>query len=142
MPYKNPEQEQEYKKRYNKQWRLNHPESHKEYVKTHREQVRISDRKYCQTHRELRALSWKNWYHSPKGRTLWKKRKNKRKRDLGWVELNYYFKGAVGHHINKEYVIYIPEELHNSVHHNVWTGQGMAEINDKAFEWLGVSIFR
>ena len=32
--------------------------------------------------------------------------------------------------------MYIPEELHNSIFHNIWTGKGMDEINRRVFEWL------
>ncbi|GAH21833.1 unnamed protein product, partial [marine sediment metagenome] len=50
---------------------------------------------------------------------------------------NKPFKDSHGHHINKKCVIYIPKDLHTSVSHNVWTGEGMNAINNVAFRFLG-----
>lgn len=77
----------------------------------------------------------KKYSQSKKGRNI-RERARAKRRELGFDFLNEPFAGAVGHHIDKECIIYIPYELHYSIWHNVWTGSGMAEINDKAFEWL------
>jgi hypothetical protein len=66
---------------------------------------------------------------------MWK-RKNFKRRKLGSIELNEYFAGADGHHIDKIHIVWVPHELHKSVFHNIWTGRGMKEINTKVWEWL------
>lgn len=63
------------------------------------------------------------------------KYKSKRKRELGFIPLNDYFENSEGHHLDKEHVLYIPEELHKSVYHNVYTNQGMNIINEIAIDW-------
>ena len=65
-----------------------------------------------------------------------RKKRNARKRNLGYIPLNNYFEGSEAHHIDKEYVIYIPRKLHRIVKHNVWTGEGMEYINELAFKFL------
>ena len=40
------------------------------------------------------------------------------------------------HKRNKERIIYIPEGLHRSIPHNVFTGKNMEEVNKVAFEFL------
>lgn len=63
------------------------------------------------------------------------KYKAKRKRELKFVPLNEPFKDSEGHHLNKEYVLYIPKKLHKSVFHNVYTEQGMDMINKLVIDW-------
>lgn len=60
----------------------------------------------------------------------------KRKKHLGFEPINEPFEGAHAHHMTKDVVIYIPAELHRSIRHNVFTGEGMKEINEKALNWL------
>jgi hypothetical protein len=50
--------------------------------------------------------------------------------------LNQWSEGLVGHHINKNMVIYIPITLHRSVKHSVVKNQNMKEINRKVIEWF------
>jgi len=40
----------------------------------------------------------------------------KQRRNLGLIPLNEPFKNSVGHHIDKNHVIYIPKELHKGYH--------------------------
>jgi hypothetical protein len=63
------------------------------------------------------------------------KYKAKRKRELGFIPLNDYFPESEGHHLDKEHVLYIPNDLHKSIYHNIYTGQGMDEINKIAINW-------
>jgi len=77
--------------------------------------------------------------HSQKGKECvrkWNRITNTKRRKLGFIPLNESFDKAVAHHIDFECIIYIPEFLHVSIPHNVWTWKGMNEINDKVFEWL------
>jgi hypothetical protein len=57
-------------------------------------------------------------------------------RKLGFIPLNERFENSEAHHIDFELVVYIPEQLHHSIYHNIWTGRGMTEMNNKVFEWL------
>lgn len=61
----------------------------------------------------------------------------KRKRMLGYMPLNFCeVDGWVGHHIDYNYVIFIPEELHKSVYHSVSKNKNMDIINDKVYGWF------
>lgn len=60
----------------------------------------------------------------------------KRHRGFGFIPLNEKFLGSDAHHLDKELVLYIPSKLHESVWHNVFTGQGMEEINNLACEYV------
>ena len=81
----------------------------------------------------MKKLRAKN---NPEKYSLIKKRADYKRRGLGSNCLNKRFDGSHGHHVNINDVIFIPEQLHNSVLHNVWTGEGMIEINDKVRAWL------
>jgi hypothetical protein len=98
----------------------NYRETKPEKVK---ETIKKSNRKYRQTHPEIIRI------HD-------RKHRDKRERGLGYIPLNEPFENSIGHHIDKIYVVNIPKELHLSVPHNVWTGKGMAEINNNVFKWL------
>jgi hypothetical protein len=66
----------------------------------------------------------------------WKRKANAKRRALGYVYLNSWFSGSEGHHINESDVIFIPKEMHHSIYHNHSTGQGMAEMNALAGQFL------
>lgn len=55
---------------------------------------------------------------------------------MGSIELNASFPRSVGHHIDNEHIINIPAKIHRRIWHNVWSGQGMEEINEIAESWL------
>lgn len=65
-----------------------------------------------------------------------KRRQNAKRRQLGTVALNTWCEGWDAHHINQDYIIYIPHHLHKSVIHNVWDGKNMEVINELAFKFL------
>jgi len=50
--------------------------------------------------------------------------------------INKPFKGSIGHHVDKNTIVFIPETLHLTVKHNLKTAKGMKEINENAFRWL------
>lgn len=144
---RNPEDWKKYS--YTKEERQQYYHNHREQIikstgdwaKNHREQVNMIMRNYYRTHkkdRERRKKHFEEWSknHPKEMREFYKKHTHKRRRNLGFVPFNQLFNGAVAHHIDFECVVYIPEQLHKSVYHNIHTGQGMAEINDKVFEWL------
>lgn len=112
----------EQRKAYNKRYKKNHPEK-----------VRKYSRKQYQIHKEAERKRNRSWLHEHP--EFWRKHKAKR-RSLGFIKLNESFDCSVAHHIDKIHVVYIPEKLHKAVYHNIWTGQGMKEINAQVFEWL------
>jgi hypothetical protein len=65
-----------------------------------------------------------------------KRRNDKRDRSLDFISLNKYFEGADAHHLDKTYVIYIPQEVHQSIRHSVLRNKNMDEINAIAFNYL------
>lgn len=68
-------------------------------------------------------------------------RKNRfKRRTLGFIPINSPFPDADAHHFDKERVAYIPNILHKSVSHNVWTGRNMDKINALAYEWLAQQV--
>lgn len=85
----------------------------------------------------------KTWRQSEEGKKCMR-RANSRRRELGFIPLNESFEGCEMHHINKDCVAYIPIEVHKTVYHNIWTGKGMEEINEKTFEFLngGEEVYR
>jgi hypothetical protein len=61
-------------------------------------------------------------------------------RSLGFGFLNQPMEGYVAHHVDREHVVFIPEEIHKSIKHNIWTGQNMEIINDLAIKFLTNSL--
>jgi hypothetical protein len=125
-------------------WRLRHPEWHSKYRESHRK----STKKYRSSHREKLKNDAKDYrsQHKIQSRNqgkIWRCKnpnktreyKAKRRYNLKFLSINNWFVGSVGHHITKEYVMYIPKELHRSVSHNIHTGFNMNLINYEAFKW-------
>ncbi len=146
---------------YRKNWRIKHPNYDKKYKLKHREQIRGNQKRWREKHPEEAKLASKNWQlahpeqkkartrkwakehpeslrkyrQTPKGREVFMKNVYQR-RNLGFVPLNKYFEGSVGHHINTEQIIYMPEELHKSIKHSVLQNKSMDKINKIAFDYL------
>jgi hypothetical protein len=55
---------------------------------------------------------------------------------MGFIPLNQWFEGSHAHHIDKEYVIYIPKELHTQIQHSQKNIESMIKINALVFKWL------
>ena len=129
-----------------------HPEKRKKYFEEHREEKLKYNKFYYIENKEQKSKYNKkyNKEHSPNeyfkeyrktetGKINIRKANRKaqaKRRELGFVALNYDFEEAHAHHINKQEIIYIPKEMHFSVKHNVFIGQGMYEINVMAFDFL------
>lgn len=65
------------------------------------------------------------------------------RKQFGFIPLNDCdVDGWVGHHIDWNYVIYIPEELHKSVYHSVSKNINMDIINDKVYDWFTEYYFK
>jgi hypothetical protein len=102
------------------QWRLEHPEKvkqqHKQYYSEHKEQVKQSTKQWRKA-------------HSEEIKELWIKHFDKRNRNLDFIPLTKAKEGYVAHHLDKNYVIYMPEEIHKSIPHSVLRNINMDEIN-------------
>ena len=77
---------------------------------------------------------------SDKGKINLKKYSAKRNRKLGFIPINNYFDNSHAHHVNTQYVIYIPKETHRMIYHSVLKDINMIEINSLAFTWLESTI--
>jgi hypothetical protein len=120
---KYPEQQQK--------WALKHPEQAKECL-------RKNQRKYNLMHSEQIKQYGKQWRkdNPEKYRKIYLKYNNKRNRNLGFILLSDWQEGYVAHHLDKNYVIYMPEGEHKSVPHSVLRNLNMDIINAIAFNYL------
>lgn len=108
------------------------------FRKEHSIETKIRIARYAKEHPEKGCERSRKFRRTKKGKII-KKRSEFKRRKLGFVSLNQYFEGSHAHHIDKIHVIYIPAELHKSVWHNIWNGEGMEEINAIAFEYMSNS---
>jgi len=104
--------------RYNQQHRDKYNQLSKEYYRRDKERQRDRLRSWSGRHRDIR------------------RKYNAKRRSLKFIPLNKIFEDSHAHHIDKLHVCYVPEELHNSIRHNLWTGRNMEKINTKVFDWL------
>lgn len=134
-------------KRKSDEYYLNHKEEsskrHKLYNQNHRKEIKIQKMRYYEKHKDLIIERGKEWRinNRTKSNSKSRKHRNKRKRGLNSIELNDWYEGCEGHHIDKEFVLYIPKDLHRSISHNVFSGKNMEEINNLAIEYVyGIDI--
>lgn len=76
------------------------------------------------------------WLKTSPGKSYIRRKEARRRQLLGFIALNNWFPGSHGHHVNWEYVIYIPKELHCSVWHSVLRNTNMDTINKEAYKFL------
>jgi len=147
---------QEERKAYNKGWVSSHPEKAKAGKKKwrleHPLELKAYNEKYYLAHlKKAKAYAKKHYLKYPDEAKAYEKkyrltnpekvkeiqRKHKAKRrNFGFIPLNEYFLGAEGHHINFNYIIYIPKKLHRSIWHSLTLGISMKQINKKAFNFM------
>jgi hypothetical protein len=107
-------------------WNASHPERRKE-----------NNRRAHVANKERERIQNKVWAAShPEKEKEYGVKHNAKHRTLGFLLLNQSFPGSEGHHIDKEHVVHIPKEVHRSVWHNIWTGQGMEAMNELALNYL------
>ena len=123
------------KKVYDKQYYLENKEKRKERSRQWRFDHREETDKYYRDNREEKIKYIKQYSQTPKGKIVYRKHDAKR-RQLGFIPLNEPFIDCEGHHISQNFVIYMPKELHQSLYHNIWTWQGMEQMNKLAIEFL------
>lgn len=132
--------------KYGKLWREQNKEHLKErsrkYYLANKDRIATVNAEWAKNNPEKRkAISKKcNDYwpykHPDRRRELDLRKYNKRREIMSFNPINKYFPGSNGHHLNKDDVIYIPEELHKSIGHSVIHNRNMTEINNTSFEWL------
>lgn len=124
---------------YQKVYRLAHLEQvavyNKAYRLTYPEQIRKQQKVWYLANLEQVKKTQKAYNQTPIGKRAIRKHNAKRKQ-LGFIPLNDWFEGSVGHHIDKEQVIYMPVESHNSIGHSVLQNRNMTEINNVAYKYL------
>lgn len=102
----------------------------KKYRETHLKEKREKAAEYYVLNKEAiteRVKSYKKEH--PEWLNNEYKKHNAHRRELGFIPLNEPFTGSEGHHVDREHVVYVLKKLHRSVKHNVWTGEGMREMN-------------
>jgi len=75
------------------------------------------------------------------GYELRRERSTRKRRHLGYEPLNEWSEGLVGHHIDKEHVIFIPEDMHSKYRHALKDKESMKVINDLAFAFYSEQFF-
>lgn len=138
----------ERKKNYNKKYYEEHKEENKRYRKINHQQLLEYKRQYRQEHKEeskqyhkanrLQLLNYnKQWkINNPEKMKEMTVRQTSKRRLLGFSQLNKPFKSSEAHHINRNDIIYIPKELHQSISHSVKTGRNMEEMNKLAINFI------
>ena len=76
-----------------------------------------------------KSQAWKG------GEEASQRRDAKKYRGLGFIPINDKFDGTEAHHIDRDFVIYIPKRIHKSIYHSIVTGKNMKEMNKAAFEY-------
>ena len=137
-------------KEYMKEWRKNNKEKIRIYLDNTKEKRKIyscsyyiknsiyikrKGRKYYNDNRRGIKKRYQAYMKTTEGKEISSRHYSKRK-GLGFIPLNEPFNECEAHHISKNFVIYIPTELHQALYHNIWTWQGMEEMNKLAIQWL------
>lgn len=131
------------KNEYQKRWAHKHPEAvrarNKRYRETHKDPAKRHEQnqRWVAKHRLTNNAYIAKWHKTPKGR-LAIMRAHAARRQVPRVQffLNRPFPGSHLHHLDYRIGIWIPSELHKSIHHNLKTGLGMVAINDAISNWL------
>lgn len=139
---KNIEKRKQYTKKYYQEHKEEKIKYSKYYREEHKSELKEKRKLYLKNHKKETDRYHKEWVKRNRERynNICRKANHRRNRELGFVELNEWFKGSHAHHLNKEFILYIPVDLHRSISHNLWTGEGMEKINDLAIVYAyGIS---
>ena len=128
-----------------KTWRTNNKNKTKVYNAVHKqaqndwklnnkERISKTAKSWRVSNLERKKETDKNWKENnlEKTKIIANRCRARRKRNLGFIPLNKKFPGSVGHHIDKEFVIHMPEELHKSIPHSQGDLESMYKINIEA----------
>ena len=122
-----------------KKYHLENKEKMVKYRLENIEKIKEQTHNYRLNHKEECNARARKYCKNPTGKLIMAIHHAKRKRSLGYNTLNAWFEGADGHHIGREYVIYIPKELHQSISHSVLQNRNMKAINAVALDYLFTS---
>lgn len=135
----------EYKRKQDEKYReLNKkyfPIYRKQYRKNNKEKLKRAGKKYYKNNKEKLREKKKKYKKSDKGKESIRKSQAKRK-GFGFNPLNNPFPNCEGHHLNYEYVIFIPKDLHRSIQHSVIHNRNMHEINTLAIDYYWEEKFK
>ena len=128
-----------YRKEYRKSHKKQLAEIERRYRKTKKgKESRIkAERKYSKTSKGKKnhKRAQRKFYQTEKGklkhRIDQKKVYSKRKRELGFIPLNEYFSGSHAHHVDNEYIIYIPAKVHQ-----MFNGHSRNKHRRLVLDWL------
>ncbi len=142
------------KKKYNKQYCIENKEQIKEYKEQyhleHKKQILEHKKQYYIKNKEEKlkyAIQYqkdnleyikeykKKYYQTEVGKATTRKKNNKR-RQLGFTPLNEPFSDCEGHHISENFVVYIPRKIHKYLYHSIWNWKNMDKINKLAISFL------
>ena len=139
MPFRDPKKQKAYNKMNNRRWYLENIKKKEEYRLAHKTERIVYDKERYLIKREEILFNRNlnkdelNLKRRIYNKTDNGKRNNKRqcarRRILGYIPINKPFNGCEGHHVDMEYVVYIPKEVHRSINHNVRTWHNMDAIN-------------
>lgn len=115
----------------------------KEYNRTYHEKNKDSIHVRHQQYRKDNKGSINNahaeWFKTELGKEC-KRRNRQRRRGFGYEPINNKFEDSVFHHLHIDedhnIGIYLPNDLHQSMYHNSFTGEGMLAINIIALLYL------
>jgi hypothetical protein len=110
----------------------------REYYLAHAKEMKEQNRAWRLGHPGYSTENGRKWRHNNPVRSLelYKRHIAKRKRGLPTsIILGESFPSSVLHHVSPNLAIYIPEDMHKAVQHNIWTGKGMTEINGLAWSF-------
>lgn len=151
----NPEKDKAIALRYREKHREEAKQRSKIWRDTFPEKAKESHRKWYEHNKELsikQSTAWrtahpqksqecsKNWLKSTNGRLARHARTDKRRRELGNNLLNNWFEGCNRHHVTKNDIICIPEELHKACKHNHKKPETMEAINISAWSYMEGSV--
>ena len=116
-------------------WHAAHPKVNAVYAATFEKAHPGWNARHALTWRKENPGAMAQWNaEHPNLRKAIEKKRQAKRRSLGFVPLNAFFDGAEAHHINQCEIIYIPKILHQSISHNQWTGHNMVQINVLALQ--------
>jgi len=126
-------------------WQTNNPDKIKAIQRKNYERHKNERHKYYLKHKQMFVLNNQHFKsrHPDEFRKIQHVASNKcniKRRCFGFIPLNDYFDDCVAHHINKDLIIYIPQDIHRSFYHSVLQNRNMVEINSLAFTWLNLQV--
>lgn len=142
------------KKKYRHQYYLDNKEELIQYQHDYRDKYQEEIKEYWKNYREknveflkeMKKIYWINnrdiilsknklYQKSPAGKES-DKRKHAKRKQFGFNPINRWFPDSHGHHVNKNDVIHIPEDLHIEIKHSVLKNKNMETINSYAYFFL------